>query len=535
MSTETTCLSILKFILCLLLITSIEAYKEIKAYRLIQYETENNVYGSQYSSLNYIGSHYKGDVGRKISLIKFIDFGSLEDIKEFISSQATAFLIILPKKIDINESMQNLLISLQKYFSEQNYLFPVYFTTETSDINDVYMELKAANGFKETEEEIKGGLFGIFEMEGNLLQFSLNSSDPKKVESLTFENFYGFLEGNKGESGTGSNPVIAIVGSYDDLSIVPDMPTGLNETSASIIAIYEIIRIVSKFYENYNSFASYDILFLLTSGGEFKNQGLNSFINSLDSATVDNIHFALCLESLSTSNLQLLINKFPEVTEETPFKFQKALNSTSSSMSVELEYTQSAVLLEEDVNAQRNPHDLFTKKNIPSATLTKRHITVSENAFSKKPLISNLDKNSLKQAIKLVSETLIAFIFEIENISIFKDDETVIDDNNLNYLITFFEKYPRTPLNILKDSTVNNEIFGLLKNYLSKLQRQVFEYKDIKFYDSASGTIKIYSVKSKMIDLYILFVVVIYLLGLYILIKGPKQFYQSIKAAFTEG
>ena len=534
MSTETTCLSILKFMLCLLLITSIEAYKEIKAYRLIQYETENNLYGSQYSSLNYIGSHYKGDVGRKISLIKFVDFGSLEDIKEFISSQATAFLIILPKKIDINETMQNLLVSLQKYFSEQNFLFPVYFTTETNDINEVYMELKETNGFKETEEAAKG-LFGMFEMEGNLLQFSLNASDPKRIDTLTFENFYGYLEGNKGESGTGAgtNPVIAIVGSYDDLSIIPDMPSGLNETSATIIAMYEIIRIVSKFYENYNSFANYDILFLLTSGGQLKNQGLNFFINSLDSASVDNIHFALCLESLSTSNLQLLLNKFPEVTEETPFKFQKALNSTSSSMNVELEYTQSAV--EEDASAHRNPHELFTKKNIPSATLTKKHITLSDNTFSKKPLIAKLEKNSLKQTIKLVSETLIAFIFEIENISIFKDDESVIDDNNLNSLIAFFEKYPRTPLNILKESIVNNEILGLMKNYLSKLQRQVFEYKDMKFYDSASGTIKIYSVKSKMIDLYILFLVVIYLLCLYIIIKGPKQFYQSIKAAFTEG
>ena len=52
----------------------------------------------------------------------------------------------------------------------------------------------------------------------NLLHFSLSSNEPRKVESINLENFYGYLEGSN--NGT-PNPVIAIVSYYDTFGIAP--------------------------------------------------------------------------------------------------------------------------------------------------------------------------------------------------------------------------------------------------------------------------------------------------------------------------
>lgn len=95
MSTES--IHLLKFLICIAVVVSIDAYKEIKAYRLIQYETDTGLYGSQYASLNYIGGHHTSDVLRKIALIKLSEINSLEMLKRMLQSNANALLIIIPK------------------------------------------------------------------------------------------------------------------------------------------------------------------------------------------------------------------------------------------------------------------------------------------------------------------------------------------------------------------------------------------------------------------------------------------------------
>jgi hypothetical protein len=61
-------------------------------------------------------------------------------------------------------------------------------------------------------------LFNYLGVNQNLLHFSLSVNEPKKIESINLENFYGFLEGVN----TGSpNPIIAIVSHYDTFSISP--------------------------------------------------------------------------------------------------------------------------------------------------------------------------------------------------------------------------------------------------------------------------------------------------------------------------
>ena len=89
----------------------------------------------------------------------------------------------------------------------------------------------------------------------------------------------------------------------------------------------------------------------------------------------------------------------------------------------------------------------------------------------------------------------------------------------MDTLIAYLKKISRFALNIQKNSQFNNDIYSFMNSYLQKSQRQTFDYKGIKFYDSNSGNIRIYSVKSKIIDLYLLLTILLYLFVVYVFTK----------------
>jgi hypothetical protein len=163
-------------------------------------------------------------------------------------------------------------------------------------------------------------------------------------------------------------------------------------------------------------------------------------------------------------------------------------------------------------------HEQFSKKKILSATISgNKNPTV--NNFNKTLLHDNyINMDSLKKNTKFLAESLLSFLFDydIKNFTIFKDDENLIDELNLETFINYIKKIPRSALNLQKGSSFNNYLFSFMNMYLTKTQRQTFEYKDLKFFDSNSGNIKVYTVKSKLIDLYLLVVILIYLLLVFI-------------------
>jgi hypothetical protein len=100
---------------------------------------------------------------------------------------------------------------------EKTLFIPIYFVNETDELNDIVQILK--NEHKQNIGEEKKDVLTYLGFNQNLLHFSLSASDPRKIETLNLENFYGFLEGSN-NSGA-QNPIIAIVANYDNLGIAP--------------------------------------------------------------------------------------------------------------------------------------------------------------------------------------------------------------------------------------------------------------------------------------------------------------------------
>lgn len=208
-------------------------------------------------------------------------------------------------------------------------------------------------------------------------------------------------------------------------------------------------------------------------------------------------------------------------------------------MDINLDFKKKKVFLSENLVPWE--HEQYSKKKILTSTISSRKEPI-QNIFSAKPISDvDINKKSLKKSVKFVVESLFSILFELGNIDIFKEDvnevdeeSSLIDEQNIDSLINFFKKYPRTPLNVVKGSRINKDLYSIMSSYLTKVQKQAFEYNEMKFFDSNSGVIKIYSVKSKLIDLYILFAILSYLLALYIYVKGFKNFIVSVKNAFSE-
>jgi hypothetical protein len=147
-----------------------------------------------------------------------------------------------------------------------------------------------------------------------------------------------------------------------------------------------------------------------------------------------------------------------------------------------------------------------------------------------------MDLNTVSKNIKFIVESLLEFLFDYDNtkFTIFKDDTSLIDSKNLETMYNYLKKTPRFPLSIERGSKFNNDMFNYFNLYLQRVKRESFEFNELQFYENNSGDIKIYTVKSKIIDLYLLFAILVYLLVIYIYIKGIKGTFYDIKSIFSE-
>jgi len=283
----------------------------------------------------------------------------------------------------------------------------------------IYQEFK----IRKRENERKS-ILDYLNVKESYLHFSLSIKEPKLKKSLNLENIYGFLEV---PSQTGSpNPIIAIVAHYDSLGIISDLPQGINSNGSGIIALLELIRIISKIYENYETVIKYDILFVLTSAGNENFKGTETFINNLEPSVSENLQYVLCLDSIGSlnekDNLFLHLSRYPREYEMTPNKLYNIFNITAKNMGINLNYIKKKVFLSEDFVPWE--HEQFSKRKIISATLSTLKAP-PEGIFTRNLFTdTDMDLNTVSKNIKFIVEALLDFLFDYDNtkFTIFKDD-----------------------------------------------------------------------------------------------------------------
>ena len=168
---------------------------------------------------------------------------NLSEVEALVKSNANAILFIIPKG-PYTQIFEKLVNEIQLYLSQQKIFLPVYFTYETEELKQVYLDLKKEyeynlkHGKESKNTEGKKSILDYLNIKESYLHFSLSIKEPKLKKSLNLENIYGFLEV---PSQTGSpNPIIAIVAHYDSLGVISDLPQGINSNGSGIIALLEL-------------------------------------------------------------------------------------------------------------------------------------------------------------------------------------------------------------------------------------------------------------------------------------------------------
>lgn len=150
-------------------------------------------------------------------------------------------------------------------------------------------------------------------------------------------------------------------------------------------------------------------------------------------------------------------------------------------------------------------------------------------------LDNQINLANLQNNIKLVTESIMSMIFDYESaqLTVLQADKSIINDEGIENLINFLKKISRSPLSLVKKSPLNKYILDFVKTFLVDHKVQTFEFTETKFFNSNSGNMRIYEVKTKLIDLYLIGIILSYLLCIFVYVKGFGALIKSFIGIFS--
>ena len=163
----------MKGIIVIFLVLSVcQSALQVPVYRLIQFDHDGNSYGSQVSSLSFLGAHFQNEqeVPRKIALIHESSL-SPDTLESTISQKPSALLIILLQNSSISKEIQS-------FLGSTSFHFPIYFAYESPELLEVYNDLLST---------------GEQTIDSDQLQFSVSADEKALLKNLQQENYYGFV------------------------------------------------------------------------------------------------------------------------------------------------------------------------------------------------------------------------------------------------------------------------------------------------------------------------------------------------------
>ena len=384
----------MKGIIVIFLVLSVcQSALQVPVYRLIQFDHDGNSYGSQVSSLSFLGAHFQNEqeVPRKIALIHESSL-SPDTLESTISQKPSALLIILLQNSSISKEIQS-------FLGSTSFHFPIYFAYESPELLEVYNDLLST---------------GEQTIDSDQLQFSVSADEKALLKNLQQENYYGFVY-----EYSESLPTIALVTYYDAFSIIPELTHGIDSNGSGVIVLLELIKLMRKLYMQ--NPAPYNLLFILTSSGTTGFQGLKHWLTTEEQELQQirgGISFALCLDALGLGDeLVMHVSRFHKDGETDIINFYSQFNSTSEKNNISLQYNKKKVNMAEPFTPWQ--HESFAKNKIVSASLS--HFANSKNGIVDHSQISDtqVDIDILQRNIKFIGESLVKFLYNLSETVLF--------------------------------------------------------------------------------------------------------------------
>ncbi|XP_014661861.1 PREDICTED: nicalin-1-like [Priapulus caudatus] len=506
----------------------VHAAHEFAVYRMQQYDLQGRPYGCRNALVNVEARSIDAkSITRRCLVTSLQDFAA-DKYKYAQEQNAAGLLVLLPQNLSsLSSEEQDRLLQLEQDLMDEETSMPVYFTTVTDELSDMFSDLKRGAGHGRQATAVEEMLSAVT---GNGFQLVFSGQQAKAQPDFQVFNIQGKLSGLGIEERL---PTIAIIAHYDSYGVAPGLATGVDSNGSGVIALLEIARLFGRFYANAKTHAKYNLLFLLSGAGKFNYQGTKHWIEehidtgATEEATLlSDISYALCLDTIgSGAGLSLHVSKPPK--EGSPIDLlMKSLQDLMQRHAP----TKQISLVHKKINLADEflawEHERFSIRRLPAMTLSslQRHDDPRRST-----ILDTRDGASvslLADNIRMIVESLARHIYGKTNdsapLEVFSEDQNI--EMSVKGWLEFLSSKPRAQQLITKDHPILTSLLAAMSRHLSDVQLIPFtaEKRDPEFvfYSGISGVMASYSVKPALFDLFLALCIAAYLAVIYLLISN---------------
>uniref|UniRef100_A0A0K0ENP1 BOS complex subunit NCLN n=1 Tax=Strongyloides stercoralis TaxID=6248 RepID=A0A0K0ENP1_STRER len=499
---------------------------EITAYRLQQYDIGSYSVGSKSWKFQFDASLDIENLSQKCGVILWKDFIKT-NYNNIISQNNGALLIIIPQRIDeLSYDDKKLMEEFENMFRNIYTNLAIFFVEDSRNVQHFMKKVQEVTTF---DSSYLGQLVNL--IFNNVYQLSTSNNLPNNVvKNFKMKNILGVLS-----SGNELNPTILFVAYYDSHSIIPALSVSANSNGSGVSILLELLAIFGKFYENKNTIPQYNMMFALTGGGKYNYQGSRHLIDYLyEKKKEKNIELVICLDSMAKKDfMNIHLSKYPSDKSAT-FRFIKNLKLFSNSIKI----------VSKKINLNHYKlaweHEIYNIRKIPAITLSDidTHDSLERNSFF--DTYSSLSFDVLLNNIRIISETVISYVFNISNELCEKLENdcsvlnsSIISKERVSTFLNIVNSHSRAPPQSL-DNLIN-QLQIIVEKY-SKQDAVISQFTpvDVNLYSVLKDKITIYCTKSTAFDIVLAIMISFYLFILKCFVKNFLNFLVSVFPGFLE-
>lgn len=405
----------------------------------------------------------------------------------------------------------------------QEVSIPVYFAEWSPNLRDMLDDI--SHSFMADSQDSSASEALMNSVSANGYQIVISTSQATARTDVNVATIQGKLSGNGVKE---KLPTIAVVAYYDSFGVAPELSFGADSNGSGVSMLLELVRLFSHLYANPKSHAHYDIIFLLSGAGKLNYQGskkwLEDQLDVLDSSLIQDASYILCLDTVATSSsLYAHVSKPPR--EGSPGAlFIKELKDVAESLypNVAVDTVHKKINLAEEVLAWE--HERYSIRRLPAFTLSSLKSHKDSVRASVLDVWESVDVTHLEENTRIVAEALARYVFNLTNAEVFSSSLGVEADS-LTAWLTFLASQPRSAQLLaeksnhlvlsLKDA-MNRYLKDVKVTYLTPDKRD----PEFVFYDVTRAVVNVYSVKPAIFDLFLTFVIAVYLGLIYVIIQN---------------
>eukprot|EP00949_MAST-11_sp_MAST-11-sp1_P002313 g2313.t1 len=445
---------------------------QFPVHRLLQYDLDDSQMGSRKSVMDLMvvtpplieKAAAKGTSKKVVPLKRRAAMVRMSDTtKDELSSLVTerkigALLIVLPTDEESlaaknNKAWQD----LEGWLLSTKIECPVYFAQAnayTTDMYETISSIDASGRVPASDYYLK----------------TMSATDARIIKSPTLQNIHGILfggaddESNEDEDEDAVVPSIALVAHYDSFGATESLAS---DSGSGATALLQLARLFSSLRDNNEEDVKrggYDVVFVLTSGGNLNFAGARDWLSAVDPQILETIEFALCIENDIDTSSHLTLHTSKAPTDPTIEKLHDALTAASKITGTTFELKRKRINIDDPILAWE--HEQFAIKRIVGGTLSSK---TEAPAFLSRGSIFHDSGKSLGKNIQFIAEAVARLAYPALSDFDGKLFDGKVDTEHVSKWSTFFSSTPR-----IVTQGVAAELEKELKDSLSETQTLPF-------------------------------------------------------------